>query len=123
MSDAVSALAGKATSGATIVREAGLVGMITIRADLDNAEDAKAIKSATGIAVPKQRQITTKDARALGWMSPDELLLVCPHEGADELVVKLEAKLADQHHLAVNVSDARAVFEVEGPHALSRIHI
>ena len=117
MSDAVSALAGKATSGPTSVSEAGLVGMVTIRASLDKEEAAKAIESATGIAVPKQRQITTKGDRSLGWMSPDEFLLVCPHGDADGLVDKLGSKLGDQHHMAVNVSDARAVFDVEGPHA------
>lgn len=117
MSETASALADKATSGATTVREAGLVGMITIRADLDNADVATAIKSATGIAQPKQRQIAIKSERALGWMSPDELLLVCPYEDADDQVAKLESKLGDQHHLAVNVSDARAAFEIEGPYA------
>ena len=117
MSDAVSALAGKATTGATKVREAGLVGMVTIRANLDNADAAKAIKSATGIAVPTQRKITVKNELALGWMSPDELLLVCPHEEADVQVAKLDTRLGDQHHMAVNVSDARAVFDIEGPHA------
>lgn len=117
MSDAVSALAGRATDGATTVREAGLMGMITIRADLDSAGVAQAIKSATGIGLPKQRQLSTKGNRSLGWMSPDELLLVCSHEEADDLVAKLGAGLADQHHLAVNVSDARSIFDIEGPHA------
>ena len=117
MSDAVSALAGKATSGSTTVREAGLVGMVTIRADLGNAEAVKAIKSATGVAVPKQRQITTKNERSLGWMSPDELLLICPYADAEDLVAKLGTRLSDHHHMAVNVSDARAIFDIEGPHA------
>ena len=117
MSDAVSALAEKTTSGTTTVREAGLVGMLTIRGDTTAASFAKPVKSVTGISIPGQRMIGEKDGRALGWMSPDEFLLVCPHEEADELVEKLSAKLKGHHHLAVNVSDARAVFDIEGPHA------
>ncbi len=47
-------------------------------------------------------------------MSPDELLLVCAHHEAEARVQALTAALAGQHHLVVNVSDARAVFRVTG---------
>ena len=117
MSDAVSALAGMTTDGATTVRETGLVGMVTIRGNLADPAFSKAVKSATGLTLPSQRQIAEKDDRALGWMSPDELLLVCAHDDANALIETLGSKLKGQHHLAVNVSDARAVIDIDGSHA------
>ena len=99
---------------ATITRINGL-GMITIRADLDRAGDA--IAEASGLAVPAMTRIVTDGSRSLGWMSPDELLLVLPvAERADALTTLTDA-LAGEHALVMDVSDARAVFDVTGPHA------
>ncbi|MTD99897.1 sarcosine oxidase subunit gamma [Paracoccus sp. YIM 132242] len=99
---------------ATIIRVEGL-GMVTIRADLDHAGDA--IAEASGLAIPDQTRIVTDGSRSLGWMSPDELLLVLPAaERADALTALTDA-LAGEHALVVDVSDARAVFDVTGPHA------
>ena len=47
-------------------------------------------------------------------MSPDELLLVCDHAAAPQAVADLTEKLGSEHSMAVNVSDARAVFRIEG---------
>ncbi|WP_207102124.1 sarcosine oxidase subunit gamma [Paracoccus shandongensis] len=99
---------------ATITRITGL-GMIAIRADLDRAGDA--IAEASGLAIPAMTRIVTDGSRSLGWMSPDELLLVLPvAERADALTTLTDA-LAGEHALVVDVSDARAVFDVTGPHA------
>ena len=99
---------------ATITRVTCL-GMIAIRADLDRAGDA--IAEAAGLAIPAMTRIVTHGSRSLGWMSPDELLLVLPvAERADALTALTDA-LAGEHALVVDVSDARAVFDVTGPHA------
>lgn len=89
--------------------------MIAIRADLSRAGDALA--EAAGLAVPGQTRIVTGDSRALGWMSPDELLLVLPVGERGNALAALTDALAGEHALVADVSDARAVFDVTGPGA------
>jgi sarcosine oxidase subunit gamma len=114
MSDAMSALPGATASGVVRVEEAGLVGMVTIRGDLASAAFQKAIKTESGAEVPGQGERTTIGKNALLWMSPDELLLTCPHEAASLMAEKLDGALSNEHVLVANVSDARAVFRVTG---------
>ncbi len=114
MSDTVSALIGASSEGFCKVEEAGLVGMITLRADLSLAKVAQAVKSATGAEMPGQGAITTGAKGQVAWMSPDELLLIVEHAAAPGIVAKLEKALATSHALVVNVSDARAMFRVTG---------
>lgn len=117
MSNAVSALNGAAYSdGIAAVRELGLSGMVTLRGDLAEKKLIKAVKSHAG-AMPGQREVAFKGGNGAAWMSPDELLLICDHGQAGTLVAQLEKALAGAHFMAVNVSDARAVFEVSGAHA------
>jgi sarcosine oxidase, subunit gamma len=117
MSNAVSALQGASHKGFAEVAEAGLKGMITLRGDLSSAKMKKAVKAATGTAVPAARRIVTGEGKAAAWMSPDELLILVPYEAAQEKVAALQNALEDEHHLVADVSDARAVFTVKGPKA------
>ncbi len=111
MSEAVSALNGAAYEGYCRLAEAGLVGMVTIRGAL--ATIAPAVTEATGLEIPARGAITG-DGPQLAWMSPDELMLLCDYGEAGRLTAALEAALAGQHALVVDVSDARAVFRLEG---------
>ncbi|MCF3973700.1 sarcosine oxidase subunit gamma [Paracoccus salsus] len=99
---------------ASVVRVEGL-GMIAIRADLSRAGDA--IAGAAGLAIPDVTRHTTDGSRTLGWMSPDELLLILPAQELPEALSALDQALTGEHALVVDVSDARAVFDVLGPHA------
>lgn len=99
---------------ATVSRVEGL-GMVTIRADLARSGDA--IAGAAGLAIPQTRRIIGDGSRDLGWMSPDELLLVLPAAELAEALAGLTDALAGEHALLADVSDARAVFDVTGPHA------
>lgn len=117
MSKAVSALSGVSHTGFVTVSEAGLRGMITVRGDLASAAMKKAVKAATGTAVPSQRRIEVAGDRAAAWMSPDELLVLVPYADAPGTVAALEAALAGTHHLVADVSDARAVFTIRGAKA------
>ena len=99
MSDPVSALSGASFDGFAQVREAGPVGMVTLRAKPDVAGLAEAVKSATGCDLPGQRKIARNGERAAGWMGPDELLLVMPHGEAEAAVAAISAALKGQHHL------------------------
>lgn len=116
MSEAVSALSGQTHEGFVTVSEVGLVGMISIRSDLEAKGLAKALK-AEGLSVPGLRRIETVDGRSIAWMSPDELLLICAHDEAPALTDRLAEALAADHALVVNVSDARAMFTIRGDKA------
>jgi len=117
MSEAVSALNGAGFDGLAQVREIGLQGMITLRGDLSAKPVRDAATAATGAAMPEVTSATFSGDKGLAWMSPDELLVLCPYGEAEALAAQVRDKLGDTHSLAVNVSDARAVFEVSGPSA------
>ncbi|SMH30654.1 sarcosine oxidase subunit gamma [Maritimibacter sp. HL-12] len=114
MSEAVSALEGATFEGFCTLRDAGPVGMVTIRGDLGAKGFAKAVKDATGCGLPHPRGIVTAGGRRLAWMSPDELLLICEHGEAPALAAGLAEALKGQHALALDVSDARAMLRLEG---------
>lgn len=116
MSDkAISALAHAAFEGDVTVTESGLQGMVTLKADLSDSPVAAAVKSVCAADMPEARKITTGKGMQVAWMAPDEVLILCPHEKAGTLAAELGKALQGVHHLAVNVSDARAVFTVGGP--------
>jgi sarcosine oxidase subunit gamma len=114
MSEAVSALQGAAFEGLVTVRDTGPRGMITVRGDLSSAAMKKAVKAAVGTDVPAQRAVVLDGDRGAAWMSPDELLLMLPHGEAGAAVTAAEKALGKAHALVVDVSDARAVLEIEG---------
>ena len=115
MSDAVTALGGAEAAGPVAqVTERELQGMVTLRGDLSDATIAKAVRATTGCGVPAQRRLMQSGDRAVGWMSPDELLLLVPYSETSDVVAKLSEALAGKPHLAVDVSDARASFRIEG---------
>lgn len=116
MSEPVSALAGAAYQGFAGIREAGPMGMITLRAkDLPGL--AAAVQAAVGVGLPAPQRIESAGGRAVGWMSPDEYLLILPHPETGAALAALDAALAGQHYLATEVSDARAVFRITGEKA------
>jgi sarcosine oxidase, subunit gamma len=116
MSDPVSALGGASYQGFATLREIGPLGMITLRCkELKSLE--KAVKSAAGTKLPAPRRIEVAGDSACGWMSPDEYLLVLPYADVGKALAVIAKALKGEHHLAVDVSDARAVFRVEGPQA------
>ena len=117
MSNAVSALNGKVYAGFAEMSEAGLQGMITLRADLAAPEVKAAVKKVTGCAMPEPRRIVTTGGKAAAWMSPDELMLLVPYKDAPAAVAQLDKALAKSHALACDVSDARVLFRVTGAKA------
>ena len=79
-----------------------------------------AVTDVAGVAFPGRNEAQSKGPRALLWMSPDELMLVVPHADAGGAAKSLVAALGDMHSLVVDVSDARAVFTLEGEAARLR---
>ena len=117
MSEAVSALKGASRDGFVRVEECGLQGMVTLRGDLGAAKLATAVKSVAGVALPKPGRVSVSGDKGVAWMSPDELLVMAPYDQADAVQAGLETALAGAHMLAVNVSDARAMFRLSGSDA------
>jgi sarcosine oxidase, subunit gamma len=117
MSDPVSALGGKTYDGFAQIREIGPLGMISLRCDLGENALPALIKSIIGTKLPAPRRIQIKDGKSVGWMSPDELLFILPYQDVAKAIDTIGKKLNTIHHLAVDVSDARAVFRVDGPQA------
>jgi len=117
MSEAVSALGGASHDGLISIREPGPQGMITLRGDLASDRLSAAVQQATGLALPATRQAVTSGDFGVLWMSPDEVLVLCPYDQSTEITAKLTSHLADVHALAVDVSDARAVFVLSGADA------
>mgnify|MGYP002654446725 CR=1 FL=1 len=116
MSDPVSALRGASFEGFATVHEVGPLGMVTLRAKGLKSLD-KAIKAAVGTRTPSVRRIEINGDRACAWMSPDEYLLVMPYADVSKALAAIAKALGTDHHLAVDVSDARAVFRIEGDRA------
>ena len=117
MSNIVSALGGASYDGFVSVREIGQMGMSTLRAKSDVKGLSAAVKAAVGVGLPAQRRVEMKGYKGAGWMSPDEYLLMMPYAEVAGALEVLATKLKDAHYLAVDVSDARAVFRVEGAKA------
>lgn len=87
-------------------------GMIAIRADLSQL--GARIAGAAKVALPLQTRINTDGGRSLGWMSPDELLLIVPRADTAATVSALNDALAGEHALVADVSDMRAGFVIRG---------
>ncbi|MGR3703526.1 MAG: sarcosine oxidase subunit gamma [Paracoccaceae bacterium] len=122
MSEPFSALNGASFQGLVTLRDCGPTGMITLRGDLAAPAMAQALDKAMGLSMPTPRRIvaTADGIRQVAWMSPDELLLILPYGQVSDALAALNTALAGTHHLAENVSDARALIAVTGPDAAVR---
>lgn len=118
MSDPVSALNNAAhTAGIATITELGPKGMITLRGNLGARVIQKSVADVMGVKMPATRHCVSDGDAGIAWMSPDELLIMCAYPDAHAKLSELTTKLSKEHALVVNVSDARAVFELRGPHA------
>ncbi|SFC05376.1 sarcosine oxidase subunit gamma [Tropicimonas isoalkanivorans] len=113
MSEARSPLGGAVCQGeGAKVEELPAQGMVTLRGAMGDIADA--VTAAIGLSMPSQREIVIAGDKAVAWMSPDELLLLMPHAEVQACLTTLSERLDGTHHLAVDVSDARAVFRISG---------
>ncbi len=104
-----------ASDGASIrIEDRGPVGQVTLRGDLGSEALRAAVTAGVGIDVPGPLRAVFDGATGAVWMSPDELLLFTAYDQADSLAAGLGEALAGKHHMAVNVSDARAVITLAG---------
>jgi len=104
-----------AAAGVTIrIEDRGPVGQVTLRGDLGSDALRAAVEAGVGVDVPGSLRAAFDGDKGAVWMSPDELLLFTAYDQADALAASLGAALAGEHHMAVNVSDARAVITLAG---------
>jgi len=96
------------------IADRGPVGQVTLRGDLSSKALKKAVKAGVGVDLPAPLRAAFDGDRGAVWMSPDELLLFVAYDQAGALAAALGAALAGEHHLAVDVSDARAVIALTG---------
>jgi len=94
------------------IKRRGPRGMITLRGDLSSKALIKVIKSVTGQGVPATGQAHVKGHTGVAWMSPDELLVMVPYGDVKGALDAIDRALKGSHYLAVDVSDARAVFSI-----------
>lgn len=114
MSDPVTPLGGASYDGAARVAEAPRAGMLTLRGPLSDAAFAGPVAEVAGLDLPSRGAISLGADRRLGWMSPDELILMLPPEDVAPARARLAAALSGIHHLVADVTDARALIRVSG---------
>ena len=118
MSEPVTALKNATyTAGIAEISEIGPLGMLTLRGDLSTAYLRSAASKVAGVDVPEQRFCNSDGERGIAWMSPDELLVMCAYAEVPAALESIGKAIHNHHALVANVSDARAVFRVTGPHA------
>jgi len=100
-------------TGYVEVSEKKAAGMLTLRGDFRSSKFKTSFTKAVGAKFPKEREVILA-RNDVAWMSPDELLILCDYAEVPNLSQNLQMALKDQHHMLVNVSDARALFEVSG---------
>lgn len=103
--------------GAARIRQLPPRGMITLRGDLSNATVQNAAVAAAGLEFPNQGHANSIDDRGLAWMSRDEVLVMCPASGTPAVMAQMTKTLEAQHAMVTDVSDARALFRIEGTRA------
>ena len=114
MSDPVTSLGGVSANGIAQIAEIPLQGMITLRGDLGSPGIKNAATGVAAVDMPAQGHANCVENRGICWMSPDELLVLCPYDTVAANVAKMQATLGDAHALVADVSDARANFHVSG---------
>ncbi|MEM7056488.1 MAG: sarcosine oxidase subunit gamma family protein [Pseudomonadota bacterium] len=115
MSKPVSALGSAAARGAYVgITEVGPLGQMTLRGDIGGADIAALISELTGSAVPSTLGVVANGDTRVVWMSPDELLVIMPRDSVASAIARAGEVLGETHHMALDVSDARALIRLSG---------
>ena len=102
--------------GLTIaLREIDDRGMIDLRGRAGDESFLGKVREVLGFDLPlKPRTSTAAGDVAALWLSVDQWLITCPGAEAQSLQTRLAQALEGVHALAVDMSDARAIFRLEG---------
>jgi len=114
MPEPVSPLIGRSADGYIQIEDTGVRGQITLRGDLGSEGIAEVVRELVGVEIPGIWQIAQNGDRKAVWMAPDELLLLLPRKEVPGAVALAGEMLAGQHHLVLDVSNARVVLRLSG---------
>ncbi len=91
-----------------------LQGLMNLR---NKGDISKIMSRYFGTALPETANSfsVSGDRRAL-WLGPDESLLICADQDASELHRTLSIQLSEKHFQLTLLSDALAVYELNGPY-------
>jgi heterotetrameric sarcosine oxidase gamma subunit len=108
--------AAQGTPGLSVgLREINDRAMIDVRGLMSDGDFMGRIESALGLALPKTpRTSASKDSLTVLWLSVDQWLITAPHSQGTELVKSIGRNLEGVHCLITDMSDARAIFRLEG---------
>jgi sarcosine oxidase, subunit gamma len=107
------------------VREAGVTlgerphrCQINLRGDAGDSGFLTAVENATGLRLPVEpNTVATAGNLSALWLGPNEWLIVGPGGREDDLSGSLRGALQGRHFAVTDVSEARAVIAISGPHA------
>lgn len=97
------------------IERIGTLGQITLRGDLGSDAIAAAVDEAVGLTMPRVLGLVHDGSARAIWMSPDELLLVTEPAEVSRALNRVSEQMAGTHHMALDVSEARAVLRLTGP--------
>ncbi|WP_425450375.1 sarcosine oxidase subunit gamma [Virgifigura deserti] len=91
---------------------------INLRGDAGDSGFLAAVEDVTGLRLPVEPNTvaTVEDLSAL-WLGPDEWLIVGPGGREGDLTGGLRGALEGRHFAVTDVSEARTVIAISGPHA------
>ena len=113
MSNSISQ-ANRPFDGYVTVSEDATMGMLMLRGDLSSKPFITVLKKSVSTDLPSACHITHDEQMSVGWMSPDELLILTPYDQVAVLQAGLQKALGKKHFLLADVSDARVSFTLAG---------
>jgi sarcosine oxidase subunit gamma len=99
------------------ITELPLYECLDLRLDPRNEAAASAVASALGAALPGPNAWVTAGAAQILWQAYDEWLILTADGRQPALATSLRSALADTHCAITDVTDLRAAFRLQGPHA------
>ncbi|MFN0262727.1 sarcosine oxidase subunit gamma [Tepidamorphus sp. 3E244] len=91
---------------------------IGLRGKAGDSVFSKAVKSATGVALPEDAcSVSSAGDTSILWLGPDEWLVVAPDAEDSDLLSKLESGLETVSSAVVDLTGNRTVIELSGPRA------
>ena len=93
-------------NGYITVSKDAYIGMITLRGALNS----KGLGLAVGKSLPKERSILDAKDMQVAWMSPDELMVLCPKENVAKLEADFQKSLESQHALVADDENQFSAF-------------